>query len=196
MLFIIFILLSIIFTNIKAGFLSLVPNIMPVVVNFGIMGIFSIPLNVGTATLPEAGARDTAVDNSPLFKQFSDHLDLNLNISYFHYLTTLDNHDSNEGEVQLKFKTWGGVEKHSFHLEGWVEYGTQDNTYAGVTPLWKDQDRERAILEIGQVYGLFDLNGIGVTVGKKIIPNNTNSIYPLSQVYHPLDLNEPADPRF
>lgn len=146
-------------------------------------------------TLPEAKARDTAVDNAPLFKQLSDHLDLNLNISYFHYLTSLDNHDSNEGEVQLKFKTWGGVEKHSFHLEGWVEYGTQDNTYAGVTPLWKDEDRERAILEISQVYGLFDLNGIGVTLGKKIIPNNTNSIYPLSQVYHPLDLNEPIDPR-
>lgn len=49
MLFIIFILMSIIFTNIKAGFLSLVPNIIPVAVNFGIMGIFSIPLNVGTA---------------------------------------------------------------------------------------------------------------------------------------------------
>ncbi len=49
LLFIIFIIMSILFTNIKAGLLSLVPNIIPVVINFGIMGIFSIPLNVGTA---------------------------------------------------------------------------------------------------------------------------------------------------
>jgi len=37
------------FLNIKAGFLSLIPNVIPIVVNFGIMGILSIPLNVGTA---------------------------------------------------------------------------------------------------------------------------------------------------
>ncbi|MDD9303481.1 MAG: MMPL family transporter [Desulfobacter sp.] len=49
LLFIIFIIMSILFTNIKAGLLSLVPNIIPVVINFGIMGLFSIPLNVGTA---------------------------------------------------------------------------------------------------------------------------------------------------
>ncbi len=49
LLFIIFLIMSGLFMNIKAGFLSLVPNIIPVVINFGIMGLFSIPLNVGTA---------------------------------------------------------------------------------------------------------------------------------------------------
>jgi len=49
LLFIIFIIMSVMFLNIKAGFLSLIPNVIPIVVNFGIMGIFSIPLNVGTA---------------------------------------------------------------------------------------------------------------------------------------------------
>jgi len=49
LLFIIFVIMSIMFLNIKAGFLSLIPNLIPVAVIFGIMGIFSIPLNVGTA---------------------------------------------------------------------------------------------------------------------------------------------------
>jgi len=49
LLFIIFVIMSIMFLNMKAGFLSLIPNVIPVAVNFGIMGIFSIPLNVGTA---------------------------------------------------------------------------------------------------------------------------------------------------
>jgi hypothetical protein len=49
LLFIIFVIMSVMFLNIKAGFLSLIPNLIPVAVIFGIMGIFSIPLNVGTA---------------------------------------------------------------------------------------------------------------------------------------------------
>ncbi|RZB30431.1 MAG: uncharacterized protein SRB1_02711 [Desulfobacteraceae bacterium Eth-SRB1] len=49
LLFIIFVIMSVMFLNMKAGFLSLIPNLIPVAVNFGIMGIFSIPLNVGTA---------------------------------------------------------------------------------------------------------------------------------------------------
>jgi len=49
LLIIIFVIMSLLFMNLKAGLLSLVPNIIPVVVNFGLMGLFSIPLNVGTA---------------------------------------------------------------------------------------------------------------------------------------------------
>ena len=49
LLFIIFVIMSLLFMNLKAGLLSLVPNIIPVIVNFGIMGFFSIPLNIGTA---------------------------------------------------------------------------------------------------------------------------------------------------
>jgi len=49
LLLIIFVIMSVMFLNMKAGFLSLIPNVIPVAVNFGLMGIFSIPLNVGTA---------------------------------------------------------------------------------------------------------------------------------------------------
>ncbi|MCD4718157.1 MAG: MMPL family transporter, partial [Desulfobacterales bacterium] len=49
LLIIIFIVMSVMFLNPKAGLLSLVPNILPIIVYFGVMGIFSIPLNIGTA---------------------------------------------------------------------------------------------------------------------------------------------------
>jgi len=49
LLIIIFIIMSVMFLNAKAGFLSLVPNILPIIIYFGVMGIFSIPLNIGTA---------------------------------------------------------------------------------------------------------------------------------------------------
>ena len=44
----IFIIMSLLFMNIKAGFLSLIPNLFPVAIMFGVMGIFKIPLNLGT----------------------------------------------------------------------------------------------------------------------------------------------------
>jgi predicted RND superfamily exporter protein len=49
LLFIILIIMSVLFTNIKAGLLSLIPNAIPVLCLFGVMGIMDVPLNVGTA---------------------------------------------------------------------------------------------------------------------------------------------------
>ena len=44
----IFIIMSLLFMNIKAGLLSLIPNLFPILIVFGLMGIFRIPLNLGT----------------------------------------------------------------------------------------------------------------------------------------------------
>ena len=62
-LVVIFIIMSILFVNVKAGALSLVPNLFPIVLNFGIMGIFGIPLNTGTAMVA-AIAIGIAVDDT------------------------------------------------------------------------------------------------------------------------------------
>jgi uncharacterized protein len=48
LLVVIFIIMSFLFVNIKAGFLSLIPNIFPIALIFGIMGLFNIPLDTGT----------------------------------------------------------------------------------------------------------------------------------------------------
>ena len=40
---------AILFTSVRAGFLSLVPNVIPILYNYGVMGLTGIPLNVGTA---------------------------------------------------------------------------------------------------------------------------------------------------
>ncbi|MCP3926726.1 MAG: MMPL family transporter [Desulfobacterales bacterium] len=63
LLVIIFIIMSILFVNVKAGFLSLIPNFFPIILVFGIMGIFDIPLNVGTAMVA-AIAIGIAVDDT------------------------------------------------------------------------------------------------------------------------------------
>ena len=49
LLVVIFILMSLLFTSLKGGFISLVPNIIPIIMVFGIMGLLGLPINPGTA---------------------------------------------------------------------------------------------------------------------------------------------------
>ncbi len=48
-LLVIFVIMSLLFVNIKAGFLSLIPNLMPVILLCGTMGLFGIFLNTATS---------------------------------------------------------------------------------------------------------------------------------------------------
>ncbi len=49
LLFIIFLIMSAMFTSFKGGMISLVPAVIPIVLMFGTMGLLDIPLNPGTA---------------------------------------------------------------------------------------------------------------------------------------------------
>lgn len=49
--------------SLAIGFLSLVPNMVPIVLNFGIMGVFGIPLNTSTALISVIGL-GIAVDDT------------------------------------------------------------------------------------------------------------------------------------
>ena len=51
MLVIIFLIVSVLFMNPSAGLLALVPNLIPIIVLFGIMGYLDIPLDTGTAMI-------------------------------------------------------------------------------------------------------------------------------------------------
>lgn len=63
LLVIIFIIMTTLFMNFKAGFLALIPNMFPIMLFFGIMGIFHIALNTGTAMVA-AIAIGIAVDDT------------------------------------------------------------------------------------------------------------------------------------
>lgn len=61
--FCIFIMMAINLRSIKVGFLSMLPNIFPILVNLGIMGFFGITLNISTAMV-SAIAIGIAVDDT------------------------------------------------------------------------------------------------------------------------------------
>jgi predicted RND superfamily exporter protein len=62
-LFIVFLCMYFLFWSFKAGMISLVPNIFPIVSIYGIMGLLDIPLNVGTAMVADI-AIGIAVDDT------------------------------------------------------------------------------------------------------------------------------------
>ncbi|MEJ2592846.1 MAG: MMPL family transporter [Candidatus Thiodiazotropha sp.] len=48
---VIFLVIAALFVNLKAGLLAVIPNLLPVVILFGVMGFAGIPLNTGTAMI-------------------------------------------------------------------------------------------------------------------------------------------------
>jgi hypothetical protein len=62
-LFVVFLCMYFLFWSFKAGLISLVPNIFPIIFNFGIMGLLNVPLNVGTAMVADI-AIGIAVDDT------------------------------------------------------------------------------------------------------------------------------------
>ncbi|MBI4597818.1 MAG: MMPL family transporter [Candidatus Omnitrophica bacterium] len=69
---VIFVIMSFLYTTMLAGVVSLVPNIIPIIINFGLMAILGIPLNPGT-TMVACIAIGIAVDDTThLLARFND----------------------------------------------------------------------------------------------------------------------------
>ncbi|MCG7908873.1 MAG: MMPL family transporter [Candidatus Thiodiazotropha taylori] len=66
MLVVIFAVISILFNNFKAGLLATLPNLFPIIILFGVMGYFNIPLDTAT-TMITAIALGICVDNTMHF---------------------------------------------------------------------------------------------------------------------------------
>ncbi|MEM8743396.1 MAG: MMPL family transporter [Pseudomonadota bacterium] len=65
-------IMSFLFTSLAAGLVSLVPNLMPLILNFGTMGLLGIPLNPGTALVAVIAMGIAIDDTSHLMIRYSD----------------------------------------------------------------------------------------------------------------------------
>ncbi|MBW1771684.1 MAG: MMPL family transporter [Deltaproteobacteria bacterium] len=72
LLCVIFLIMSAMFTSFKGGLISLIPNMIPITLMFGVMGYFGIPLNPGTAMVSVI-AIGIAIDGTiHLFSRYND----------------------------------------------------------------------------------------------------------------------------
>ena len=140
-----------------------------------------------------------SVDEKDLLSQINRHFNAELRLRGSHFFETapellidIDTHD-NVGEARLNCSTWMGKDFWSLHAAGWLEAGTQDETYKGVSPVGRDTDRHRRYAEINELYLILSSENVDLTSGKKIFKNGISTIYSPANRYRSLDLNDPLD---
>jgi CRP-like cAMP-binding protein len=69
---VIYTIMSFLFTSMAAGLVSLVPNLVPLILNFGTMGLLGIPLNPGTALVAAIAMGIAIDDTSHLMLRYND----------------------------------------------------------------------------------------------------------------------------
>ena len=72
LLAVVFVLMSLMFTSFKGGLVSLVPNLVPIIVIFGLMGLLGISINPGTAMLAVIAIGIAIDDTIHLFSQYNE----------------------------------------------------------------------------------------------------------------------------
>lgn len=99
------------------------------------------------------------------------------------------------GEALLRFKTWTGNDTLRLDFSGWLEAGTQEDTYEGVFRWLQDKDRQRHYLELNELYLTVFRGDYDITIGKKIFQNGISTLYSPADRYRPTDSNDPLDPK-
>jgi uncharacterized protein len=80
LLAVIFVLMSLLFTSLKGGLISLVPNLIPIILVFGIMGLLDLPINPGTAMVAVIAVGIAVDDTIHLLSQYTDECRLTSNL--------------------------------------------------------------------------------------------------------------------
>lgn len=99
------------------------------------------------------------------------------------------------GEALLRFNTWTGSDTLRLNLSGWLEAGTQQDTYEGIFRWPQDKDRQRHYLELNELYFTLFQDSYDVTLGKKIFQNGISTLFSPADRYRPTDSNDPMDPK-
>jgi len=99
------------------------------------------------------------------------------------------------GEALLRFNTWTGSDKVRLTLAGWLEAGTQQDTYDGMLRWPQDKDRQRHYLDLNELYVSLFQDSYDITIGKKIFQNGISTLFSPADRYRPADSNDPMDPK-
>jgi hypothetical protein len=156
--------------------------------------------------LDEAMAEEKTVssqEESGVLQKAMENLDLSLRLRgtrFFHGPRLPDlplvSQDQSRylGDVRLTARTWAGDDFWRASFEGWLQTGSQEDTYRGVTRWMSDHDHYRPYLELNQAYLTFSPADFDIIIGRKTLNNGLAAIYSPANRYTALDLNDPLDP--
>lgn len=119
-----------------------------------------------------------------------------LEFKYSHFLKTSENlagieSEDDVGEALFRFSSRIGRDNLKLYTSGWLEAGTQDDTYRGAIHSFQDKEYYRRHLEINELYALYSRGQIDFTAGKKEFTTGICTLFSPSDRYCPMDLNDP-----
>ncbi len=157
--------------------------------------------DLDTAMADTAADQDKAEGDQGFGAQLRDNLDLSIRLRGTHFIQSAKetplpmDKESAHGEVKLDYATAATWARLRLATSGWLETGTQDDTYAGITEFMQDNDRRRNAWEINEIYGTIDMGAADLTLGRKVLLNGISTLASPANRYSGLDLNDPLDPR-
>jgi len=145
----------------------------------------------------------SADEDQSFAAQVMRNLDLSLRLRGTQHLGTVPRDSSVEnqddentyGEVKLDFGSSYEQDGTILTVGGWVETGSQYDTYLDQAGVWTSTNRRRKMLEINELYLTTPLSGINLTLGKRTIKNKISTIFSPADRYGSFDLNDPLDMR-
>lgn len=135
-----------------------------------------------------------------LIRQVWDNNDTSLRLRYGYFFDELEDREGLDNtmhmaESLLRFSTWIGTGAWKLNLSGWAEWGTQDDTYRGLASWPQDPDNYRRFVEFNEIYGIYALDAMDITLGKKNFNTGISTLYSPSDRFRPSDLHDPLDPK-
>ncbi|WP_022664858.1 hypothetical protein [Desulfospira joergensenii] len=141
-----------------------------------------------------------AVEKSgnPWVNGLLDNFEGSLRLRYHHFFDKMDSSiecDNNKdvGEALLEFSTSTGTSSVNLFTSGWVETGTQDDTYRNVSNWMQDKEYYRRHLEINELYAVYSGENTDFTIGKKKFTNGICTLISPSDRFRPMDMTDPTD---
>jgi len=103
-------------------------------------------------------------------------------------------------DTSLELKTWTGGNDWRVDVSGWLQDGSQDSTFSGVSPdagaLFRDtNDQDHRYLTLNELYLTLNFNSWDLTLGKKIFKNGLSAIYSPADKLRPVAGYDPLNVR-
>ena len=136
----------------------------------------------------------------PILKKAVQNFEGSLKLSTLYYFrdatprSGLDTHNE-VNEALLKYTTWTGTDTLSLHVSGWLETGSQKETWKGHVHWMQDRDYYRRHVECNELYLLLNRKSYDITAGKKIVNNGLSALYSPANRFKAFDLHDPVNPK-
>lgn len=103
-------------------------------------------------------------------------------------------------DTSLELETWTSGNNWRIDASGWLQAGSQESTFTGVSPdvsaPWRDKnDQDHRYITLNELYLTWNFNAWDLTLGKKIFKNGLSTLYSPADKLRPVAGFDPLNVR-